>query len=143
MPPTASLQPLGNEITPELSAVEASLATIRPRELPGLKERVKSNVLLEAARLAETEIVPLSREKLIETIVKSGEPEITLSLQEYVKTVRTSYVAQGILIGLVLGFFVGVFGTVWLHSLSRPENFEQVLLKKVGEEMQRTLRNGE
>jgi hypothetical protein len=104
----------------ELSAVEASLAAIRPKESSALKEQVKSTVLLEAARLVETEGVPLSREKLIETIVKSGEPEITLSLQEYVKTVRQSYTTQGILIGLVAGFLIGVFGTVWLTSAVRP-----------------------
>ena len=104
----------------ELSAVEAHLAAIRPKDFPAMKEQVKSAVLLEAVWLTETEISPLSREKLIETIVKSGEPEITLSLREYVKTVRWSYTTQGILIGLAAGFLIGVFGTVWLTSTVRP-----------------------
>ena len=104
----------------DLSAIEANLASIRPQASSAVKEQVKSAVLLEAARLVETEGVPLSREKLIETIVQSGEPEITLSLQEYVKTVRSNYTTQGILIGLIAGFLLGVFGTVWLTSTIRP-----------------------
>ncbi len=128
----------------ELSALEAALAAIRPKESPALKEQVKSTVLLEAARLSEAEIVPLSREKLIETIVQSGEPEITLSLQEYVKTVRTSYTVQGILIGLVLGFIVGVFGTIWLTSPFNETNFKRAVdeayIKRAGDEAQRNPR---
>ena len=90
-------------LPPEISALEASLATLEPLTQPGRCESVKADALL---RLFER-TPPLTGEKLIETIVKTGDQEITLSLREYVKSaqlVAGLYCsAIGVLVGLLLG----------------------------------------
>jgi len=96
-------QQLTPTLPPDLSALEASLATLEPQTLSGRGEAVKANALM---RLVES-MPPLTGEKLIETIVKTGDQEITLSLREYVKSARLVAglygTAAGILIGLLLG----------------------------------------
>jgi len=91
-------------LPPELSALEASLATLEPRALPGSREVVKSEVLMRMFELGP----PLTGEKLIETIVKTGDQEITLSLREYVKSARLVAGLYGAAIGAVAGLLLGV-----------------------------------
>ena len=102
------------ELPPELSAIEAKLASYRPLADPMVQERTKTTVLLESCELVRNGQLTLSREKLVETIVKSGEPEITLSLQQYTKTVRTHATFNGVLIGVIIGAVFGVVGTILL-----------------------------
>ena len=95
-------QPL--TLPPELSALEASLATLEPRTLPGSCEAVKSDALMRMFEIGP----PLTGEKLIETIVKTGDQEITLSLREYVKSARLVAGLYGAAIGIVAGALLGV-----------------------------------
>ena len=92
------------ELPPELSALEASLASLEPLTLPGSLEAAKSNALM---RLFET-APPLTGEKLIETIVKTGDQEITLSLREYVKSAQLIAGLYGSAIGVLVGLLLGI-----------------------------------
>ena len=89
-------------LSPELSALEASLATLEP--VSGKREAVKSDVLMRLFEIGP----PLSGEKLIETIVKTGDQEITLSLREYVKSARLVAGLYGAAIGAFVGLLLGV-----------------------------------
>ena len=100
--------------------MEAKLASLRPQADPVALERTKCAVLLESCELVREGRLSLSREKLIETIVKSGEPEITLSLQQYTKTVRTHATLNGLLLGVMIGTVFGVIGAVMLVRLLLP-----------------------
>ena len=91
-------------IEPELSALEASLATLEPQVSPGGCEAVKLKALI---KLFET-TPPLTGEKLIDTIVKTGDQEITLSLREYVKSARLVAGLYGSAIGVLLGLLLGI-----------------------------------
>jgi len=97
-------QQLNPTLPPDLSALEASLATLEPRTPPGCREAVKANALM---RLAES-APPLTGEKLIETIVKTGDQEISLSLREYVKSARLVYGLYGTALGLFVGLLLGI-----------------------------------
>ena len=100
------------ELPPELSAIEAKLASYRPVADPVTQERTKTTILLASCDLVRDGQLSLSREKLVETIVKSGEPEITLSLQQYTKTVRTHATLNGLLIGVLIGCLLGIIGAI-------------------------------
>jgi hypothetical protein len=89
-------------LPPELFALEASLATLEPQA--GSSEAVKLNALL---KLHEN-TPPLSGEKLIETIVKTGEQEITVSLREYVTSARLVAGLYGSAIGVIIGLLLGI-----------------------------------
>jgi len=91
-------------LPPELSALEASLATLEPRTQTGRREAVKSDVLMRMFELGP----PLTGEKLIETIVKTGDQEITLSLREYVKSAQFVAGLYGTAIGIVAGVLFGI-----------------------------------
>ena len=91
-------------LVPELSALEASLASLEPQTPPGRRETVKATVLM---RLFQSP-PPLSGEKLIETIVKTGDQEITLSLREYVKSARLLAGLYGAVTGVLIGLLLGV-----------------------------------
>ena len=91
-------------LPPELSALEASLASLEPLTPSGSRENVKSAALL---RLFET-TPPLTGEKLIETIVNTGDQEITVSLREYVKSARLIAGLYGSAIGVLVGLLLGV-----------------------------------
>ncbi|MCL2006213.1 MAG: hypothetical protein FWG73_08640 [Planctomycetaceae bacterium] len=97
-------QQLNPTLPPDLSALEASLATLEPRMPPGSREAVKANALM---RLAESS-PPLTGEKLIETIVKTGDQKITLSLREYVKSARLVAGLYGTALGLLVGLLLGI-----------------------------------
>ena len=94
-----TIETLRTELPPELSALEASLASLEPQTLPGSRETVKANALTR---------LPLSGERLLETIVKTGEPEITLSLREYVKSQRLVAGLYGTAIGVLVGLLIGI-----------------------------------
>jgi hypothetical protein len=117
---TMFMKTLPIELPPELSAMEAKLASFRPLADPMAQERTKTVVLLESCELVRDGQLTLSREKLVETIVKSGEPEITLSLQQYTKTVRAHATFHGVLIGTILGAVIGIIGTILLVRLLLP-----------------------
>ena len=87
-----------------LAVLEASLAALEPQTRPGSRETVKANVL---TRLFQSP-PPLSGEKLIETIVKTGDREITLSLREYVKSARLVAGLYGAAVGVLVGLLLGV-----------------------------------
>ena len=91
-------------LPPELSALEASLASLDPQTPQGRCEAVKTSVLM---RLFQSP-PPLSGEKLIETIVKTGDREITLSLREYVKSARLVAGLYGAAVGVLVGLLLGV-----------------------------------
>ena len=109
------------ELPPELSAVEARLAAILPVADPISQERTKTVVLLESCELVRQGQLSFSREKLVETIVRSGEPEITLSLQQYTKTVRTHSTLNGLLIGVIAGVVLGVIAALMLVQFLQPQ----------------------
>ena len=115
---TESTEP--TELAPELSALEAKLASFRPVADPVAQERAKTAVLLESCELVRDGQLTFSREKLFETIVKSGEPEITLSLQQYTKTVRTYATLNGVLLGMIGGILLGIVGAILLLRLFLP-----------------------
>lgn len=108
------------ELPPEISATEALLASFRPETDPTRKEQAKTAVLLESCQLAQQGMMTFSREKLVETIVRSGEPEITLSLQQYTKTVRIHSVLNGLLFGILLGGLLGVIGAFVISRYFQP-----------------------
>jgi len=89
-------------LPPELSALEASLATLEP--VSGRREAVKSDVLMRLFEIGP----PLSGAKLIETIVRTGDQEITLSLREYVKSARLVAGLYGAAIGAFVGLLLGI-----------------------------------
>ncbi|MDO4587509.1 MAG: hypothetical protein Q4C95_09465 [Planctomycetia bacterium] len=92
------------DMNPELSALEARLASLTIRSNKVSLEKIRQKGLLELCRSAQESVTkPLIGEKLAATIVKSGEQEITLSLRHYIRSVRFSAVLIGLLIGLVLG----------------------------------------
>ena len=108
------------ELPPELSAVEAKLAALRPMADAISQERTKTAILLESCELVREGQLSFSREKLVETIVKSGEPEITLSLQQYTKTVRTHSTINGLLIGVIAGTILGIIAALMLVQFLQP-----------------------
>lgn len=114
------------ELSPQLSALEASLASLEPAVQPGSREAAKSAVLL---RLLESP-PPLSGEKLIETIVRSDDREITLSLKEYVKSAEWSAGIYGTLFGLfgglLLGLCLGIALTNLLTKAASPREVHHV-----------------
>lgn len=124
---TESTQPI--ELPPELSAVEARLAAFRPEADAVSQEHAKTVVLLESCQLTQQGHLSLSREKLVETIVKSGEPEITLSLQQYTKTVRTHSTINGLLIGIIAGVVLGMIAALTLVQILRAERQQPPIIQ--------------
>ena len=99
-----NLQETRCDLPPELSAFEASLASLEPVVRSAGRETAKAAALL---RLCEAP-PSLSGEKLIETIVKTGDREITLSLREYVKSARLVAGLYGAAVGVLIGLLLGV-----------------------------------
>ena len=92
-------------LSPELSALEATLATATPRTEVALCERMKAVALLETCRLTQPELP-----NLVETIVDAGEQGITVSLRRYVKMERFQAMVIGIVLGLIVGAIVNLVG---------------------------------
>jgi hypothetical protein len=93
------------DLSPELYAIEATLATATPQMDAILRERMKATALLETCRLTQPELP-----NLVETIVDSGEQGITVSLRRYVKMERFQAMVLGIVFGLVVGAIVNLVG---------------------------------
>lgn len=117
----------------ELSALEAALADLAPAAAaePGVLEEAKSTVLLRLIRYKEEFVTPLSGEKLIETIVKSGDREITLSLREYVRAAKMTAGMYGAIFGafagVLLGIIIGISGMIMLqNSIRTPETIREI-----------------
>jgi len=106
---------LQTDLSPELFAIEAALATATPQMDAAVRERMKAAALFETCRLTLPELP-----NLVETIVDSGEQGITLSLRRYVKMERFQAMTLGILFGLVIGVIVNLIGLAvivryWQH----------------------------
>ena len=100
------------ELPPELAALEASLASAHPQSDGTIKERTKAHAMLELCRQATPE-----SPNLIETILGAGEERITLSLREYVRMERFRAGTVGVVIGLIFGAILNVFGMIFLFML--------------------------
>ncbi|MGL4943129.1 MAG: hypothetical protein ACRC46_08055 [Thermoguttaceae bacterium] len=96
------------DLSPELAAWEASLASFAPHVAPERLYAAKTAIILHACQKAEDLVPPLSGEKLIETIVTTDRQQITLSLREYVQSERRIASLFGIIVGLLLGLVIGV-----------------------------------
>jgi hypothetical protein len=93
------------DIPPELTAIEAALATATPQMDSAVRERMKAAALLETCRLTQPEL-----SNLVETIVNTGEQGITVSLRRYVRMERVQAMTLGIVFGLVVGALVNLVG---------------------------------
>ena len=97
-------------LPPELSTVEAAIASLKPMVDCAALERAKTVSLLEACRFPE----PINGKKLVETIVEAGEQEITSSLTQYIKSVQLSAGLGGLLAGVFIGVIIGTAVTMFL-----------------------------
>lgn len=105
------------DLPAELAGFEARLAQNGPKVAPARLERVKAAALLTLCRISLRRRDPLAGPLLAETIVKSGDERISLSLKQYVRQVRISAVLAGFCLGVIFGA-VGI--VVLTASLSRP-----------------------
>ncbi|MGL6195286.1 MAG: hypothetical protein ACRC2T_10750 [Thermoguttaceae bacterium] len=119
------------DISPELSSLEARLSQIQPTIEREAFQPFAYILLLEQCRLAESDKsdkkTPISEEKLVETIVTAGKNEVTLSLSQYVQSIRISSMLIGLMIGAGVGVLVGCifcFGAfkVLNPSIQSPQN---------------------
>jgi ElaB/YqjD/DUF883 family membrane-anchored ribosome-binding protein len=109
-----TLTTLQTDLSPELSAVEAVLATATPQMDVAVRERMKAVALLETCRLTQPELP-----NLVETIVDAGEQGITVSLRRYVKMERFQAMVIGIVFGLIVGAIVNLVGLAMLLQFLR------------------------
>lgn len=107
MPKSPSLTTSSTELPPELSALEAALASVQPKTDIAVCERFKAAALLETCRLTQPELP-----NLVETIVDAGEPGITVSLRRYIKMERFQAMVLGIVLGLLAGAVINLIGLV-------------------------------
>jgi len=105
---------LPTTLPPELSAMEATLATAAPQMETVLRERMKAVALLETCRLTQPELP-----NLVETIVDAGEQGITVSLRRYVKMERFQAMVLGIVFGLIVGAIVNLVGLAMILQYLR------------------------
>ena len=94
-------QPL--DLSPELSGIEAALASATPQMDSAARERMKAVALLETCRLTQPDLP-----NIVETIVDAGEQGITISLRRYVKMERFQAMVIGIILGLIIGAIVNL-----------------------------------
>lgn len=99
------------ELTPELAAFEASLAAAKPQTDSAVLEKTKALGLMEICRQAAPQA------NLIETILDAGEQRITLSLRQYVRAERFRAGLVGVVLGLIFGAILNVFGMAFLFML--------------------------
>lgn len=105
------------DLPADLAGFEARLAQNGPKIAPARLERVKAAALLTLCRESLRHRDPLTGPLLAETIVKSGEERISLSLKQYVRQVRISATLAGFCVGAI----VGAVGIVALTAmLARP-----------------------
>jgi hypothetical protein len=105
---------LQTDLSPELYALEASLATATPQMDVAVRERMKAAALLETCRLTQPELP-----NLVETIVDAGEQGITVSLRRYVKMERSQAMVIGIVFGLIVGTIVNLVGLAMIVQFLR------------------------
>ncbi len=96
---------LTTDLSPELSAVEATLASAIPRSETAVFDRLKARTLLESCRLTQPDAPNIA-----EAIVDAGEREITVSLRRYVKMERFQAMVLGVVFGLIVGAIVNLIG---------------------------------
>ena len=109
---TAKPTETSTELPPELAALEASLASARPAADVAASERTKAHAMLEICRQAAPESTDL-----IETILSAGEQRITVSLRQYIRMERFRAGTVGVVIGLMIGALLNVFGMVFMLML--------------------------
>ena len=107
-------QTLPTTLLPELSGIEAALATATPQMDSAVLERMKAVALLETCRLTQSELP-----NLVETIVDAGEQGITVSLRRYVKMERSQAMVLGIVFGLIVGAIVNLVGLAMIFQFLR------------------------
>jgi len=105
---------LPTTLSPELSALEAALATATPLTDIAVRERMKAVALLETCQLTQSELP-----NLVETIVDAGEQGITVSLRRYVKMERFQAMVLGIVFGLIVGAIVNLVGLAMILQYLR------------------------
>ena len=98
-------------LSPELSGIEAALATATPQMESAVRERMKAAALLETCRLTQPELP-----NLVEMIVDAGEQGITVSLRRYVKMERFQAMVLGIVFGLIVGAIVNLVGLAMIFQ---------------------------
>lgn len=103
------------ELSAELLGLEARLAQSGPKVDEATLERVKAAGLLALCQQT-TRRSPdlLSGPLLAETILKSGEERITLSLRQYIRQIKFS----STLAGFCVGVLVGAVGIIALSTIS-------------------------
>ena len=101
-----------NELAPELSALEAALAAAKPTVEPTALERAKAHALFETCQLHSPEKI-----NLVELVLNIDEKRISQSLKQYVKTERSRSLTIGVVIGLLTGVVLNVFGMLLLILL--------------------------
>ncbi len=110
------------QLSPDLSALEARIGQFQPRIEKERLEKIKSTILMEQCRRLEKILTPeTKRERLVETFERAEKEEVSLSLNQFLKSVRTTSTLTGGAVGFLLGVlftFVGIFLTV--HFLT-PE----------------------
>lgn len=109
-------------LPPDLSALEARLGQFLPRLDEKRRQKLQTALLWEQCRLLEEKNSPQQRrENLVETFKMAEKEEVSLSLNQLLKSVRISAVLAGGVLGFLLGTlttFAGIYLTV--HFLS-PE----------------------
>lgn len=108
-----SIESIGGatELSPQLAAFEATLASAKPLPDESLKERAKAHALLEICRQAAPQV------NLVETILDAGEERITSSLRQYVRAERFRSGLLGLVLGLIFGAILNIFGMAFLFML--------------------------
>jgi hypothetical protein len=99
------------DLSPELIAIEAVLATATPQMDTAARERMKALSLLEICRRTQPELP-----NLVETIVDAGEQGITVSLRRYVKMERFQAMVLGITFGLIVGAIANLVGLAMIFQ---------------------------
>jgi hypothetical protein len=98
-------------LSPELTGMEAALATATPQMDVAVRERMKALSLLEICRRTQPELP-----NLVETIVDAGEQGITVSLRRYVKMERFQAMVLGITFGLIVGAIANLVGLAMIFQ---------------------------
>ena len=91
------------ELAPNLAAFEARLSQQTPSVSQSRLETVKAGMLLRLCQRKLREGNPLDGPLLAETIVKSGDERISLSLRQYVRQVKIAAICAGFLAGFLCG----------------------------------------
>lgn len=107
------------ELAPDLAAFEARLSQHAPSVSQNRLEAVKAGMLLRLCRQKLREGGALDGPLLAETIVKSGDERISLSLRQYVRQVKIAATCAGFLAGFLAG---AVALAVLAAMLTRPVN---------------------